>query len=317
MRVLHFSDPHLHVRAREIAPRQWLGKRLVGGLNFLLLRRGDFAGASEKLAELAAFAEREEVALVICTGDYTTLGTRVELEAARRAVAPLMERPAGFVHVPGNHDLYVRSDVRASTFERVFGEPGPGDLPEHAVDGGWPFARLVGEGIAVVAVNSARPNPAPWRSSGRIPRRQIEALAGLLADPRLAGRFVFLLTHYGPRRGDGRLDHWFHGLENAEDLLDACRGLARGAILHGHLHRRFRLDLPGAPPIFCAGSATRAGRESFWLFEIEAERARARGGRWDGRRFVLESGAVEEIAPPRPPGSAEVEALGEDQAEHL
>lgn len=297
MRVLHFSDPHLHVRASEIALRQWLGKRIVGGINFLLLRRGDFAAVPRKLAELAAFAERERVDLVLCTGDYTTLGTEVELRAARRAVAPLMERPAGFVHVPGNHDLYVRSDVRAGVFERVFGAPGPGDLPEHAVDGGWPFARLVGERVAVVAVNSARPNPSPWRSSGRVPAAQIEALSRLLADPRLDGRFVFVLSHYGPRRDDGRVDHWLHGLENAEELVAACRRLRWGAILHGHLHRRFRLDLPGMPPIFCAGSATRSGREGFWLFEVEESAVRARRGRWDGRGFAIEPDAGEEIRP--------------------
>lgn len=34
------------------------------------------------------------------------------------------------------------------------------------VDGPWPLLRLIGENLAVVGVNSARPNPLPWRSSG-------------------------------------------------------------------------------------------------------------------------------------------------------
>ena len=53
------------------------------------------------------------------------------------------------------------------------------------VDGVWPLVRLIGDSVAVVCVNSARPNPQPWRSSGRIPDTQIKALRDVLRDPRL------------------------------------------------------------------------------------------------------------------------------------
>jgi hypothetical protein len=202
-----------------------------------------------------------------------------------------MQRPAGFVHVPGNHDLYLPSALREQRFVRAFAGTLATDLPELAGDDGWPIVRLFGEGIAVVAVNSARPNPEPWRSSGFIPPAQLAALERALAAPPVRGRFVFVITHYAPRRGDGRPDGRFHGLDNADAFLDACRGVERGAILHGHIHSSYRLDLPGLPAIFCAGSSTHEGREGLWIFDVDdrgTRSATARRGRFDGTRYVVD-----------------------------
>ena len=287
MRVLHISDLHVDVPFAEVPWRDWLGKRLLAGMVFAMRRREHFRSVPEKLVALAEFADEHAVDLVLCTGDHTAFGTEPELARARRELAVLMERPAGFVHVPGNHDLYLRSALRESRFERHFGDTLHSDLPEYAADGPWPLVRLFGDDVAVVAVNSARPNPQPWRSSGRISARQLEALPRVLEDPRVAGRFVFVMTHYGPCREGGRPDRRLHGLENAESFLEACRRVERGAILHGHLHTRYRVDLFGLPPIFCAGSSTHEGREGLWLFELAGGEVTARPGRFTGRRYVL------------------------------
>lgn len=287
MRVLHISDVHVDVPLAEVPWRDWLGKRLLAGIVFALRRREHFRGVPQKLLALAEFAAEQQVDLVLCTGDHTAFGTEPELARARRDLGVLMERPLGFVHVPGNHDLYLPSALRERRFERHFGDTLRTDLPEHAVDGPWPLVRLFGDEVAVVAVNSARPNPELWRSSGRIPEVQIDALPRVLSDPRLAGRFVFVMTHYAPRRADGRPDGPMHGLENAESFLAACREVERGAILHGHLHTRYRVDLEGLPALFCAGSTTHEGREGLWLFEVAGDTVTARPGRFDGSRYVL------------------------------
>lgn len=288
MRVLHVSDVHVDVPLMQMPARSWSApKRLLGGLNLTARRRPYFRDARAKLAQLAEFARAEAVDLVICTGDFTALGTEPEIVAARRAVEPLTEVSLGLVAVPGNHDVYV-ADSRGR-FERVFGDLLSTDLPELAVDGSlWPFVRLFGDSVAVVGVNSARPNPQPWRSSGRIPDAQIEALPEILADERLTGRFVFVITHYAPRLADGGPDRFSHGLRNADEFLDACASLERGAILHGHVHRHYSVRVPEASvPLFCSGSSTQAGSEGFWLFEIGSE-ASAQSGRYDGERYVLE-----------------------------
>ena len=97
--------------------------------------------------------------------------------------------------MPGNHDLYVGDVIREGRFEASFGETLKTELPEYSVAGGvWPWVRWLGDAVAVVGVNSARPNPPPWRSSGEIASAQLEALGALLRDPRLQRRFVFVMT---------------------------------------------------------------------------------------------------------------------------
>ncbi|MDD9938328.1 MAG: metallophosphoesterase [Myxococcales bacterium] len=290
MRVLHFSDVHVDVPIWRWPVGEMWNKRLVGAANLILRRRRHFKDARAKLAQLAEFAERERVDLAICTGDYTALGTVPELEAARAAIAGLTRRPRGFVTVPGNHDLYLPDTVADGRFDRIFGDLLGTDWPERAVDGIYPAVRLYDDHFAVVAVNSARPNPPIMRSSGRIPEAQLAALAELLAAPELAARTVFVITHYAPRRRDGTPDRFDHGLENAEELLAACAAApARTALLHGHIHWRYHLKLPDiVPHLFGAGSTTCGGREGLWLFDVSPEGVRATPGGYHDGDYRLE-----------------------------
>jgi len=296
MRILHFSDVHLPLRLLSVPFKDWMGKRMIGGANLLFGRAREFIDGYEKLATLDRFRRELEVDLVIFTGDYTALGTRAELRDAREAVEPLMQAPLGYVNVPGNHDIYVFDVLRQKRWAESFGDTFDTDLPHHVVDGGrWPLVRLVGDDVAVVAVNSARPNPQPWRSSGKIPRPQLEALDRVLADRVLLGRFVFVITHYAPRAEDGGPDSRLHGLVNAEDFLSVCADLSRGAILCGHIHRRFTVQAEGVkPPIFCAGSATKAGDEALWVFDVDGDLVHATPGAWRDGGYALDpSGAVD------------------------
>lgn len=292
MRVLHLSDVHVTVPLRSLPWHTMLNKRVIGAANLALRRGHHFAAAREKLAALARLADEQAIDLVICTGDYTALGTDVELAAAREAIACLTQRPGGFLTVPGNHDVYLHDVVREGRFERHFGDFLASDLPERCVDGPWPYVKLYDD-VAVIGVNSARPNPAPWISSGAIPDAQLSALAALCQDDRIRSKFVFVITHYAPRRANAQPDHVRHGLENADAFLDACRSLERSAILHGHIHARFQVALTDyAPRIFGAGSATCDGREGFWLFNVDAERQEAMPGHWERDHYVIDSSAA-------------------------
>ena len=292
VRVMHISDVHLDVPFASIPWQSWLGKRALGGGNLYLRRGKHFRRTREKLAALDRFRTEHAVDLVICTGDYTVLGTEAELIAAREAIDPLTRAPRGFVTVPGNHDVYV--DDAIGRFERYFGDLLETDLPEHLADGHWPLVRLVGDSVAVVAVNSARPNSPLWRSSGMIPPRQLLALARVLRDPRVRERFVFVITHYAPRLADGRPDTALHGLVNADELLRICGELPRGAILHGHVHRCFSVRVPDVrPTIFGAGSATQDLREGLWLFDVGPTGTRAVRGGWEDGRYVLTGHGVD------------------------
>jgi len=290
MRILHFSDVHVQVPVAQMPAGDLFGKRLLGAANLVLRRERLFRDAPRKLQALADLAHATGVDFTICTGDFTALGTEPELIAARSAIAPLTRAPLGFVTVPGNHDLYLPDTIADRRFERHFGDLLGTDRPDLTVDGTWPIVRMCGSLVAVIAVNSARPNPHPFRSSGEIPSAQLAALERILLLPEIAERFVFVITHYAPRRKDGTADTAHHGLDNADELLRACSRARRGALLHGHIHWGYHLQLPGGGlPIFGAGSATHAGRESFWVFDVEADRAVAIAGSWDGDRYVLDT----------------------------
>lgn len=279
IRALHLSDVHVHEGLGRAPLGGFLNKRLLGVANLLARRRRLFRDAPAKLAALAELVARESVDLVLVTGDLTALGTEPELAAARACLEPFRKAPLGLVVIPGNHDVYVPDAVADGRWARHLGDLCGTDLPDLAVDGRWPAVRLLEPDLAVVSVDSARPNPQPWRSSGRIPDAQIGGLRRALADPRVRERFVLVLTHYAPRRPDDTPDTRLHGLENADALLGACAAVRRGALLHGHIHWRFALPRRADRlPIFGAGSSTCEGREGFWLLELDAAGARALPG---------------------------------------
>lgn len=288
IRVLHFSDVHVEDGFAGVSPASFFNKRAVAYVNLVLNRRPHFRRAREKLASLAEFMVEQSIDVSLCTGDYTALGTHPELQAARAAIEPLTKAPMGFVTVPGNHDLYLPDTVEDSRFDKYFGSLLKTDLPAVSVDGLWPQVRLFGDHLAIVAINSARPNPEIYLSSGRIPDEQLEVLGELVDHPRLKGRFLMVATHYAPRLSNGLPDRPTHGLENADELFDVLRTVHRGAIVHGHIHRRYHVRVSDVSMALCsAGSTTQDGREGIWVYEIGEHEARGIPGTWDGERYVL------------------------------
>lgn len=289
MRILHVSDLHVSLPWRAFPLSTWCSKRVAGAINLLLGRGRHYVDAARKAAALDDFRRAHDVDLVLCTGDFTAFGTRAELERAHAALAPLFDAPLGFVGMPGNHDVYTADVVRGGFFEEFFSETLRTDLPDLAVDGRWPLVRLFGDDVAVVAVNSARPRPV-WSSTGRVPHLQLEGLRAALADERVRSRFTFVMTHYAPCIEGGLPDKRLHRFENADAYLAACAGVERGALLCGHVHRRFTVPADEARPLplFCAGSTTKDGREGLWLFDVADGRVTVTPGRWAGAGYALE-----------------------------
>jgi 3',5'-cyclic AMP phosphodiesterase CpdA len=295
IRILHFSDVHVQESFVTLPPTELLGKRALAYGNLWLTRGRLFKESVTKLAALARFAESERVDFAMCTGDYTAVGSEAEYKRARSAIDALSRAPLGFCTVPGNHDLYLQDTLRDARFERHFGEFTRSDWPEYVVDGPYPYVRLVSDTLAIVAVNSSKPNPNPFSSSGRIPPAQITALARVLDDPRLQGRRVIVMTHYGVLRRDGKPDSEHHGLENAAELVRTCRrpGVM---IAHGHIHGRYCHPATEERPwLFCAGSATQREREGIWLYEVDGERMIAVPGGFFGGEYVLARSEALEI----------------------
>ena len=110
----------------------------------------------------------------------------------------------------------------------------------------------------------------------------------LSQDARLADRRVFIMTHYAPLRENGEKDSWRHGLENSEKFLLSCAEFEEAIVLCGHIHRCYHVtDKTTGQPIFCAGSATLAAHEGFWLFDTRGREIWATAGLWNGQNYEL------------------------------
>jgi len=288
LRILHFSDIHVNIQIRHMHWKKWFSKRAIGAINLLRGRASYFDETEEKLTALLRFKEENDIDIIINTGDYTALGLRSELILARQLLDPFITSPWKYITVPGNHDIYVHEGNSHYRFSEQFCSVLQNDLPEYCRGGHWPLVRLVGEDVAVIAVNSARPNPLPWVSSGEIPPEQLEALGEMLRDERLRGRFLFVITHYAPRLANGEPDKKLHGLINADDFLETCKGIENGAVLFGHIHKTYRLHVPGLnSELFCAGSATMEGHEGAWVYELEEKEMQAKQVGWDGENYFF------------------------------
>lgn len=298
LRVLHFSDVHVQEPVWRLGLGELLNKRLLGAANLTFHRASRFAAAPHKLAQLDAFRREQNVDLVVCTGDYTALGTEREFHRARSSVQPLTEAPLGFVTVPGNHDVYVTDSVRDQRFERHFGDFLRSDLGRTGQTETWPLVRFFGTDLVVIALHTARPNVSPIDSSGAVVPRQLQVLAELLTDPDVRSRQVLLLTHYAPLAQDGRPDSPRHGLAGADSLLEVASTHPRLALLHGHIHHRYHHPAAAARPwLFCAGSATHRGREGLWMFEFTQGAARAIPGRYEATGYVLQPELAVDLVP--------------------
>jgi 3',5'-cyclic AMP phosphodiesterase CpdA len=286
LRILHFSDIHVGALVRHMHWKKWFSKRAIGAINLLRGRASYFDEVEEKMAAMARFKEEQEIDIVINTGDYTALGLEHELKIARELVDPMMHPPQNYLTVPGNHDIYVHEGNSHYRFAEQFCSVLQNDLPEYCAGGHYPLVRLVGDDVAVIALNSSKPNPWPWRSDGHIPVVQLASFKKLLQDDRIKERFLFVMTHYAPRLADGKPDRRLHGLHNADDFLRLCSSIEKGAILFGHVHRTYRVDIPEVQiPLFCSGSATMEGDEGAWVYEVEGKEIRERRVYWDGEGY--------------------------------
>ncbi len=270
MRFLHCSDVHMtadypSLPMRPLGWRRWLAmfEQTVGG------RRKAYARAPATLATIAEDARRWGVDHFILSGDVTQYALEPEFVLARQALGELAEDPGRCTIIPGNHDVFTPGSHRSGRFARHFGQLLHSDLPEHQREGAFPFVRLVGRDAAVVGLLSARVPLVPGIASGLIGAAQLEGLAAVVADPRLEGRALLVVVHHAPFTPGGGADHPLHRLRDSKALIRLLRG-PRFAVLHGHIHHRYHLPATAERPhVFCAGSSTQAGREGYWIIEVE------------------------------------------------
>jgi 3',5'-cyclic AMP phosphodiesterase CpdA len=251
----------------EVPIRRFLNKRLTGWAN-LRLKRKSIHRASYVRAITREVA-RSDVDHIVVTGDLTNLALESEFVAAldilRRDLGPDASRLS---IVPGNHDVYTRGSMRSRRFEGFFAPWLTSDLPAMAVDVGgarFPIVKIRGP-VAIVSLTTAVPRP-PFVAAGELGDAQLEALSRILGHPEVSTRTVVLAMHHPVVQSHSTIKDHMEGLRDGPALLSILRGLPRGLVLHGHLHRRIRRVITTH-----TGSIDQVGATSASLHHVEPDR---------------------------------------------
>ncbi len=285
-RILHFSDVHFPLSRDSISlPEILRPKRILASANYFLRRQPKFTDANIKWEAFEKFYNSSEFDAVICTGDLSGMGMHGELDYAHSKLETISKHP-NFILLPGNHDLYL-PEKNGSYFYDVFKD----NIVKNDIScrdamswtAPYPLVKLINDNVAIVAINSAKPNPSLIRSSGNISVEQLSKLDSLLDKPDLKTRHVIVATHYNADDEDTNL----HGLENRQAFREILAKHNCAMLVHGHIHKNQKYDVPETnTKAFCAGSLTYKGRESFWVYNIDKQ-ITAQAGSWDGTQYLL------------------------------
>jgi 3',5'-cyclic AMP phosphodiesterase CpdA len=200
----------------------------------------------------------------VVTGDLTLSGEPRELDRAAALLRPFAAAGALTV-VPGNHDVWSEGAVESARFLRTLGPDGRG-MPAPAPS--YPHVSPVRDEAVIVALDSARYGEDPWNTPGRLGAEQLRAARELVRTHVQGGRAVLLAFHHHvvlpPERVPSDASLARMPLADADQVVRLVAELPVAAVLHGHRHTAFRVDLPGAAgptPVLCAGSAARVADE--------------------------------------------------------
>lgn len=221
--LAHISDLHLSPMPK-VYPKDLVGKRLTGFLNWKLKRHGELN--SETLGRLVGHMQDQNADFTAVTGDLTNLALPEEVERAGQWLEALGESDKTAV-CPGNHDAYVPGALELA--HRLWGPYMEGETLEGAP---FPFVRRVGD-MAIVSCSSAVPTP-PFFAVGRFEEKQaarLERMLKLLGD---AGYFRVVLIHHPP---NAELQHPSFGLKGHRLFRKVIAAEGAELVLHGHTHR--------------------------------------------------------------------------------
>lgn len=115
-RLAHLSD--LHFSRVDTDLKQFLSKRWIGNLNFLLRRKKSFDYAI--LDSIPALLQKEQVQLVLLSGDLTCTSSEYEFHLATAFTEKLLSAGLEVMVIPGNHDHYTQESYQKKTFYQFF-----------------------------------------------------------------------------------------------------------------------------------------------------------------------------------------------------
>jgi Icc protein len=250
VRLGHISDLHIADRGRY--PRNGFAPK-------------DCDRHSAKLAKGLLDALREVgVDHLVVTGDLTLSAEPREFERAADLLRPWAQAGTLTV-VPGNHDVWTEDAVDTGRFLRAVGADGRGMRRPAPT---YPHVAPLGSDVVLVALDSARWGQEPRDTAGRLGAEQLRGARELCREHQRQGKATVLAFHHHvvlpaeripSDAGVSRMP-----LADADQVIRLVAELPVAAVLHGHRHCAFRVDVPGPDrptPILCAGSVSRVHDE--------------------------------------------------------
>jgi 3',5'-cyclic AMP phosphodiesterase CpdA len=240
VRIAHLSDLHL-LSLEGAVPFRLFNKRLTGYLNLRFHRKS----VHKPFAVHAAAREIRRLGIdhVVITGDLSNLALEGEFALVRRFLDEELGLPPDRVSIiPGNHDAYTSGAHRSRRFATTFARYLQSDLSDLTAPGEvFPYVHLRGP-TALIGLSTALPR-LPLVASGSLGREQLAVLERILAHPDVRARTPVILQHHPIHNPKGRAKRVLEGLADADEEAHILRGVHRGLLLHGHLHRRIHRTL--------------------------------------------------------------------------
>jgi 3',5'-cyclic AMP phosphodiesterase CpdA len=201
---------------------------------------------------------------LVVTGDVTLTGEPSEFEKVKKLLAPFAEANRLTV-LPGNHDVWGYEAAEKFRFLRMLGPDGKG--MKSAVQS-FPRAVPLGDEAVLIALDSARWGEDPWTTPGKLGSQQLRLARELVREHARHEKAILLAVHHHlvipPERVPSDAKVAKMPLSDADQIVRMVAELPIAAVLHGHRHVAFRVELPGVSgntPVLCAGSASRVAEE--------------------------------------------------------
>jgi 3',5'-cyclic AMP phosphodiesterase CpdA len=238
----------------RVNPRALLNQRVLGYVSWQ--RRRYRVHRREVLDALVADLREQAPDHVAITGDLVNISLPAEFVQAALWLRQLGS-PEWVTVIPGNHDAYVEVKWREAWAHWSDYMCGDGTGGGTADGGGFPFLRRRGA-VTLIGMSTAVATP-PTFATGRLGRRQMMALGGLLDRLDEDGSCRVLLLHHPPV---ATMTDYRRRLVDAEDLAALLVRRPVELVLCGHQHI-FQLGaLPGEAcsiPVVGAPSASLHG----------------------------------------------------------
>lgn len=259
-RLAHISD--LHFSHATFNPMQFLSKRWLGNVNYLLTRQHAFT--PEKLTNLFPTFRELEVDAVLITGDLSSTSQEKEFKMAQEFIEGLKKENFKVFALPGNHDQYTKKAYHQQLFYQFFDEAYSSSSPLSLKNDNLSVSFL-GHDWWLIGLDTAIATSL-FSSSGYF-SSELEALLEKALGEIPKGHKVILMNHFPLFCNESRRKE----LVRKEALRKLLERFPQVKLyLHGHSHRHCIADLRSSnlPIILDSGSTAQKKGATWNLIEI-------------------------------------------------